>query len=687
MTAIPISLAGSSVGRGAFTPVLRLITHIALAGGSSGTGHLSLTQATVPGAFADFALLPYGPSVYADPAFAHVTSASYRAGGPGDVIGQWKRLSLTVTTPTSEYVPGHLGRIYSVFDQARLGVSSSNMALGETQQLAFVQFERTPPDQFGAVLQDLEQGSYEGRLLYVPVGGDGETQGLTLSRSTERSSCGAYSGKITYQSPPPTNSYASVANFSTYPHLVSRRQTYADLKYRPFTPEDALPGTEPDTEVGGTPVPAPAVLTLRPLQAALVRVEPGVTYQAGISVACEQSGQHFECAILRFDKDLTLIGTYAAGSPVTTKGDFAWQQASAQLLMEDDAVWAAVVPRVTTGGASRFVFYVDEHRLWVPSTVGTTRPNVSPARSWQPPRQLTIAPRATRVNLVQNPSFQTSAWGWEHVRDPGLTATFVLAPDGGIEGHAGEYAMATAPTVTLISGTSPRTGITTATGQNALVSRLQPDTVYTASLYVKPISCPVPLTIWAHNGDSLVRGTSSPLFDPSRDESGRWFRLAATFKTNSTFGGDASITVGYAAGDVARVYQPVIPGSNEDIWLPLDTDPASYPDWNQEATYEAGSHTAYDGIAYQALVTHGPFANVGPLTFRLDNFLLEQGDKPAPYFDGNIPSADYMWEGAPGDSRSHYYQGKTVNQYRLDQAVRRQLAVGASYEIVYASAP
>lgn len=95
----------------------------------------------------------------------------------------------------------------------------------------------------------------------------------------------------------------------------------------------------------------------------------------------------------------------------------------------------------------------------------------------------------------------------------------------------------------------------------------------------------------------------------------------------------------------------------------------------------------YNGLLWESVVANGPYANVGPLTFYYDHFLLEEADKVAPYFDGNNPSGDYMWEGTPGDSRSHYYRGKRVNQYRLDQIIQRQLGVGASYRIVYASAP
>ncbi|MEV6310002.1 hypothetical protein AB0M10_15555 [Streptomyces sp. NPDC051840] len=689
-TPVPITLSGTSRGDGTFTPALRLITQISASGHSTGTGSCVLTQAGVPGAFTDFALVPYGPYVYVDPAFAHVTSAVSRAGA-GDTVGQWKRLSLTVNVPNSEYRPGPSGRIYSAYDQARLGFTAANMPVGETQQIAYAQFEQTPPasdadlNQFGSNLFDLEQASYEGRMLYEPIGTNGSTDYMTFQRSAERVSCGAYSGRLVYQSPPPANSYTAVRNFGTYPHLKTRRQTYADLKYRPFTTDDALPGTSPSVDAGGTPIPAPATLTLRPLRGALVRVEPGVRYQAQVSVAAEAAGRQFTCAILRFDSALNPVGTAVTGTPVVTAGAFKWQQAGAQALMEDNAVWAAVVPQVSTAGASRVVLHVDEHRLWIPSTASTKRAGASPARPWQPPRQLIVRLRATRVNLARNPSNQNSVWGWAHVRDTSVSASLTLLAAQGVDGNCARYTVEQSPAVTLIGGTSPVTGVTSVTGQNGLVERLKPSTVYTASVYVRPVLRAVPVTLWAHNGDQLVRGTSTPVFDAGGNTA--YFRLSVTFKTTPTFGGSGIFTLGYSADDIGALYAPVVPGTNPEVWAPVDGDPASAPAWTQSGTYLSAVRVSYDGVLWQAVVNSGPWVSIGPLTFYFDQLLVEEADKVAPFFDGNHPSGDYMWEGAPGDSRSHYYRGKRVNQYRLDQIIQRQLGVGASYRIVYASAP
>jgi hypothetical protein len=687
-----LSLAGTSTSSGLMVAVLRLITQVAFTGGRSvGTGAIELLQSIVPGSFADFALVPTGQSTVADPAFAHVTSAQIRLGGAPDVSFEWRRLWLTTTAPRSAYIPGPAGLIYSGFEYGRLGIQLDALAVGDLHKIAYVQFEQTPggvdpdTDQFGSNLFDLEQSSYEGRMMYEPIGG-GETASMTFTRTEERASCGQFSGKFVYQSPPATNSYAAVAQFGSYSNLRSRRQTYADVKYRAFEPGEGLPDNPLGTgEVGGDPIPAPAVVTLRPLSTALVRVEPGVTYQAQVSLAAETAGESFACAVLLYEEDLTPIGGPSVGPAEITEGDYQWQTASHTVFITDEIRWAAVVPRLSTSGAARVQYYVDEHRMWVPSTLATEKFGKSPARPWQPPRELIVRLRATRVNYCQNPSFQNSAWGWNQVKDASVTSSLTLAAGGGITGNAGSFRIETVPTATLVNGTSPRTGVVASTQQPALVDRLKPDTVYTASLYVRPMASPVPVTVWAHDGEQLVRGTSTPIVDTSSGET--WYRISVTFKAASTFGGTLPLTVGYAAGDVARVFAAVPPGSNEDIWLLLPQEPGVEPSWSQSSTYAAGALVQHDGFLWEALVENGPYANIGPLEFRWDHLLVEEADVVAPFFDGNEPSGDYLWEGAVGDSRSHYYRGKRANQYRLDQIIRRQIGVGASYRIVYAAAP
>ncbi|MEU0213728.1 hypothetical protein ABZ281_00920 [Streptomyces sp. NPDC006265] len=160
-----------------------------------------------------------------------------------------------------------------------------------------------------------------------------------------------------------------------------------------------------------------------------------------------------------------------------------------------------------------------------------------------------------------------------------------------------------------------------------------------------------------------------------------------SFKTSTTYGGTLRLYLGYAADDVASVYAAVPPGTSDAVWQLQEEAPTAEPAWSQSFPYTAGALVQWDGLLWQSLVKNGPHANIGPLTFRYDRLLVEQADKLAPYFDGNEPSADYVWEGTPGDSRSHYYRGKRVSQYRLDQLIQRQIGVGASYRLVYASAP
>lgn len=69
----------------------------------------------------------------------------------------------------------------------------------------------------------------------------------------------------------------------------------------------------------------------------------------------------------------------------------------------------------------------------------------------------------------------------------------------------------------------------------------------------------------------------------------------------------------------------------------------------------------------------------------IDDILVELGSALLPYFDGNSPGAEYLWENGVANSRSHYYRGLSGLRYRLDQAVRDYLPQGSPYQILYAS--
>lgn len=100
------------------------------------------------------------------------------------------------------------------------------------------------------------------------------------------------------------------------------------------------------------------------------------------------------------------------------------------------------------------------------------------------------------------------------------------------------------------------------------------------------------------------------------------------------------------------------------------------PGWTRLSTVY---RVPYDGSVTQISVAvtvaasvADPF-DVGELFYFRQVLLLDSPNAGTEYFDGSTPSptADYMWEGLPHASRSHYYHRRTIKTYRLNALVPR----------------
>lgn len=683
-----------------------------------------------PGAFTDFAIQAGNGSSLLDPAMSHVTNVILRdpTFTPVPLPTDWVRLSITATAPNS--FPGVTDRYtYRRAAFARVHLTADGAALNEIHQFAYAQFEHSPPgvtvddEQIGQNLLDIEQGSYEGRVFYEPTSTRNtpayttpEPQ-ATFQRATDNVYCGEYSGKFTYQYTPDTdNTYAEVRKFSTYGNIRARRSTYAAVRFRAYTAADALP-------ISGSTLPAPLLAALAdppdlnfallPMFGAFVAVQPAIVYRAQVVVATERPNLGIYCQVNFYDSNRVLLDQKIATplhdqSPVTpgrvtSVGARRWQVVGGMVKAPANAAYAAVVPRITTipAGTERLVFWCDEHRLLQPAVEATRAAGVSSARPWQAARQLTIKLRATRVNYVTNPQFHANTVGYEPnpvvAPDPPplLAATITRrTADGLNKGPCAQYTVtgpggaAVAIDILTSSQEYVRTGIGSVLAPPALVDRLKPDTKYTASVYVQPTSTPVPLTIWANNGADWIRGETSNPYAP--EDAAPWDRIRVTFTTRSTFSGTCHLIVGYAPNSVAYLFGPIVPGTDNFVWQ--QTDAATPTNWDPATRYNviAGQPkpvVKYAGFFWQAQVDNGPAGTTPKLEFRMDQFLLEEGGNLQDYFDGSNPTSDYMWEGAVGNSRSHYYRGRSRNQYRLQRALDTHIPLGGSYRILYASAP
>jgi hypothetical protein len=688
-TFTPVTLTGSSASSGSASFALLLLTPVTMSGSSASSGTATITQNSIAGAFDDFALVAFSSgSEYSDPQITAVTDITVRK-APSDTVNAWQRVSITASAPT-DYTPGPAGLIYNRAAYARLTINTDVMPISSTQYVTYLQFEQTPgngkdqySDRTGINLLSLDQASYEGRLYYQAAALDG---GESFARTNTFASCGTFSGLYTYTTPLTANTYTNLQLWGSYTALKTARATYSSATYNP------PPGSPVGSGSGQT------VFTVNPTPEAYARVQGGTFLVAQIAIATLAAGSNVGITLLQYDVNGAQIASTNSATTAAL-GSLQWQTITMSATLMSTAVYAAVVPRVTTGSAvTTMTYYVDEHRLFVPASRNQSAVGTSPARAWQAPKTAVIKPTANRINLCQNPGFYNDLAGWVIQLPSGVAGTWSRNTTGGFNGGAcGAFKVITMPTASLIgSGATPWMGIGTRTDTTVAsmvaIDLVPAGTRVTYSAYVRHLSSALPITIWAHDGHALVRGTSSPIQPPGTTG---FVRLSVTVTTTADFGGPAIVNVGYAASDVNTLFQAVPPGTNTQIWQDLGTTGVgSRGTWSATTTYSAAD-TVNDaaGNLYSALVQNGPWTTIGAMEFYLDQVLAEVTSELRPYFDGNSPSSDYMWEPptdtrpATGETRSHYYRGKTVNQYRLDRAIKRSLPVGASYQIVYAAPP
>jgi len=99
--------------------------------------------------------------------------------------------------------------------------------------------------------------------------------------------------------------------------------------------------------------------------------------------------------------------------------------------------------------------------------------------------------------------------------------------------------------------------------------------------------------------------------------------------------------------------------------------------------YPAGSGTTY--IMQKPSLIFGP-GNTLPMEsheFRVDEILVQEGQYATDFFDGDVPSTDYLWEGVQYDSRSFYYRNRKSAQERLERVIKSYVPFGTPIQIQY----
>jgi hypothetical protein len=360
------------------------------------------------------------------------------------------------------------------------------------------------------------------------------------------------------------------------------------------------------------------------LPQACTAVIAGDEYIGSVSIKIQRANTVWYGKIIWFDANFNVLTPSLSASQVHPGGGV-YQQIRVRGQAPSGAVWAAIVPAVTPLAAGDGeVCYVDCHRLWSLQPSATSAP-----ASFQYARQQNISVKANRVNYATNPSFTQDIGGWWG--QGGTTGT--PATWDGTVGRSAPGALKMS--VPYVAGNTnyPQCGtFSQGPGGGGLapgIAQGLTGMTYTLSAYVMPLPDMPTIRMYCVLGGGLggiyVAGTTTAQVEP--DAQG-WYRLSVTVTVPQSVAGSLSLLFNI-----------------------------SQSDWASYAT---------------------------TIGWWIDDVLVEASPLLGTYFDATLPSPDYVWEGTPFRSRSHYYQNFRFLQYRLSELLEDALPVGVAYQLLFA---
>lgn len=368
------------------------------------------------------------------------------------------------------------------------------------------------------------------------------------------------------------------------------------------------------------------------LPAATAAVSPTGNYMGSVQLSIERANASWYAQIIWYDANYNII-SITTGTVMTHPGGGAYQQGVVRGLAPStttgysvNAAWAAVVPAVTpVAVGDGELAWVDCHRLW---SISLNETNVFP-QAFQLARQQNITMVANRINYATNPSFTNNISGWWGVG--GTTGSPATWDDTVGRDAPGSLKML----VPYVPGNTvyPQCGtytLGTGGGGNApgIVNGSTGGT-YTLSAYVLPLPGMPTIKMWCvlggGEGGVYVQGTTTAEVAP--DENG-WYRLSVTVTVPQSTAGSLSVLFNISEAD-----------------------------WASYAT---------------------------TIGWWIDDLLVEESPVVGDYFDATFASPDYIWEGTPFASRSHYYQDLRFLEYRLNELLADALPVGVPYQLLFA---
>lgn len=198
------------------------------------------------------------------------------------------------------------------------------------------------------------------------------------------------------------------------------------------------------------------------------------------------------------------------------------------------------------------------------------------------------------------------------------------------------------------------------------------------------------------NPETTGQSTWAPWATPPRGYEGMWLSTKAY-----VVGDVVSRGTYFATALVANTNVDPNTDTSHTTWSPFNlTQPDGDPfyilgTWQATSTYPGEQlglgveYPAGSGITYTMAAPSNVFGTAGttPMEaheFLVDEVMVQEGIGLTEFFDGDIPSPDYLWEGAQYDSRSFYYRNRRSGQERLERIITNYVPFGTPIQIVYA---
>lgn len=570
MTTYQLTASGNAIAVSTKASIINArVMKLTAAGFARASGTAQVTTKLPAGGLTDFGIWNGN-----QPDTAMSRDMAHSIGSDSTAAATW----LTASAPT-KYSRGGAA-LWNEAVYAGVGIKWTNLATNEKHAFGNVQLENVPT---GNRLS-WDATSWEGRRCYISQANAGYS---SVGVSTDKAFSGSKSGKITYLGAPA----------GQWGYWIN-----------------------PTTPTG------------------MAACTPGEILNGSVSLSIGRQAW-WSAGIQFYDSSYAQIGgtTWYTTTYQKHPGGGAWDTSYVyNVTAPAGAVWVAIVPHISINSTPAAtdhiapigeIAYTDMHRIWARpySLVGTPT-------TYKPPRKLSIKVKANRVNLINNPAFDTEIWGWGALGYG--TAPFPCTWDSGVgrsKNGSLKFTIPNNPSSFGLSGPSG-TGLLTAWSSSEIGGfGWKVSTTYTNSVYIRlGTGCP-PVTIspGSYTPIAGVLSTDDALTNHPELIEGDWIRLWATFTTGDSDDG--------LVGLLATVDSAKIPAAGATFWI--------------------------------------------------DDAMSEVGDQLLPYFSGGSPGADYLWAGTPGRSSSHYYREFRSSAYRLSDIVRSVVPHGTQYDLLYAQPP